>query len=102
MKSKSIFLSWSKCAFAKLYRVVINILTGIFNTERIKELNQFQAGTNGISEEDNLNNLTANIPVGRLGKPEEFGYLVAFLASEFSSYITGSNIPIDGGLIKSL
>jgi 3-oxoacyl-[acyl-carrier protein] reductase len=98
-------VTWAKTLATEVAHngiTVNNILTGIFNTERIKELNQFQAGTNGISEEDNLNNLTANIPVGRLGKPEEFGYLVAFLASEFSSYITGSNIPIDGGLIKSL
>ena len=42
------------------------------------------------------------VPMKRIGKPEEYGYLVAFLASNFSSYITGANIPIDGGLIKSL
>jgi 3-oxoacyl-[acyl-carrier protein] reductase len=42
------------------------------------------------------------VPMKRIGNPEEYAYLVAFLASNFSSYITGTNIPIDGGLIKSL
>ena len=42
------------------------------------------------------------VPMKRIGNPEEYGYLVAFLSSNFSSYITGANIPIDGGLIKSL
>ena len=42
------------------------------------------------------------VPMKRIGDPEEYAYLVCFLASNFSSYITGANIPIDGGLIKSL
>jgi len=37
----------------------------------------------------------------RFGKPEEFGNLVAFLASDLAGYITGADIPIDGGLLKS-
>ena len=37
----------------------------------------------------------------RLGKPEEYANLVCFLVSEQASYITGTNIPIDGGLLKS-
>jgi 3-oxoacyl-[acyl-carrier protein] reductase len=42
------------------------------------------------------------VPVGRFGKPEEFGQLVAFLSSDLASYITGTNIPIDGGLLRSV
>ena len=42
------------------------------------------------------------VPLKRLGKPEEYGYLVNFLASDKASYITGSSIPIDGGLLKSI
>ena len=42
------------------------------------------------------------VPLGRIGKPEEFGYLISFLSSEYASYINGANIPIDGGLLKSI
>ena len=41
------------------------------------------------------------VPLGRIGNPEEFGFLVTFLSSENASYINGANIPIDGGLLKS-
>mgnify|MGYP002622237808 FL=1 len=42
-----------------------------------------------------------SVPMKRLGKPEEYANLVCFLASDQASYITGTNIPIDGGLLKS-
>jgi len=42
-----------------------------------------------------------SVPMKRLGKPEEYANLVCFLASNQASYITGTNIPIDGGLLKS-
>ena len=38
----------------------------------------------------------------KIGDPKEFGYLVAFLSSEYADYINGVNIPIDGGLLKSM
>ena len=44
----------------------------------------------------------AAIPVGRYGQPEEYGDAVAFLASTRASYITGSTIRVDGGLIASI
>jgi acetoacetyl-CoA reductase len=47
--------------------------------------------------EDVLNAIIANIPVGRLGKPEEIADVVAYLASSSSGFITGSNIDINGG-----
>jgi 3-oxoacyl-[acyl-carrier protein] reductase len=85
------------------FGITVNtILTGLFVTERIKQLNKIQADDKGISLEENLKLMTQEIPARRLGKPDEFGYLVAFLASNYASYITGTNISIDGGLIKSL
>jgi 3-oxoacyl-[acyl-carrier protein] reductase len=44
---------------------------------------------------------TADIPMGRIGTPEEFASMVVFLASERASYITGTVAQVDGGLIKS-
>jgi NAD(P)-dependent dehydrogenase (short-subunit alcohol dehydrogenase family) len=44
----------------------------------------------------------ARIPMGRYGTPEEVGRLIAFLASDASSYITGQNIRIDGGITRSV
>ncbi|MSQ32301.1 MAG: SDR family oxidoreductase, partial [Dehalococcoidia bacterium] len=42
------------------------------------------------------------VPLGRLGRPEELGSLVAFLASDRASYINGCTIQVDGGRIKSI
>jgi len=81
---------------------VNNILTGIFDTKRIVELNKLRAKTLGIPYQEVIKSQIEAIPVKRLGNPKEYGYLVSFLASEYAAYITGANIPIDGGLIKSL
>lgn len=102
---RSAVVMWAKTLsleVASFGITVNNILTGIFDTERIQQLNEFQAKEKQISIEENFKLITNDIPVGRLGKPEEFGYLVAFLASEYSAYINGVNLPIDGGLIKSI
>lgn len=72
---------------------VNNILTGNFLTDRIKHL---------YESKEALNKITNAVPSKRLGKPEEYGSLVAFLASEQAAFITGTSIQIDGGLIRSL
>ena len=41
------------------------------------------------------------VPLNRLGKIDEYGYLVSFLSSDKAAYINGTSIPIDGGLLKS-
>ncbi len=55
-----------------------------------------------MSEETVLKEMAQGIPMGRVGKPEELGTLVAFLASRQAAYITGTTIQIDGGLVRSL
>ena len=55
----------------------------------------------GISEAEVRATMEASVPAKRIGRPEEYANLVCFLASEQASYITGTNIPIDGGLLKS-
>ncbi|MGB0828591.1 MAG: SDR family oxidoreductase [Flavobacteriaceae bacterium] len=79
-----------------------NILTGYFDTERISQLNQEKAQKLGISPKEVRAAMEASVPTKRLGKPEEYANLVCFLASEQAGYITGTNIPIDGGLLRSI
>ncbi len=81
---------------------VNNILTGYFNTERINELNSEKARKLNIKIEEVFSAMENLVPLKRIGDPKEFAYLVTFLASEKASYINGINIPIDGGLLKSL
>ena len=81
---------------------VNNILTGYFDTERIAQLTAKKAEKLGISKSAVRQTMEEQVPAKRIGKPEEYGYLVGFLASDKAAYINGINIPIDGGLLKSL
>jgi 3-oxoacyl-[acyl-carrier protein] reductase len=79
-----------------------NIAPGRFDTARIRELDQARAHAQGITEEQARQAAIAQIPLGRYGRPEEFAYLAAFLASDKASYITGTTIQIDGGMVKGV
>ena len=81
---------------------VNNILTGFFNTERLNQLNSEKAKKFNVSTDEVFDKMSEMVPLKRIGEPEEFGYLVAFLASDYADYINGANIPIDGGLLKSM
>lgn len=87
---------------AKQGITVNNILPGYTRTERVEELATATAGREGITPRDVLARFEREIPMGRLGEPEEFAALAAFLASERASYITGQSFAVDGGWIKSL
>jgi len=82
--------------------LVNTVCPGAFETERHTALTQKRAAAEGISVEEVNRKRAKEIPVGRFGKPEEFGDLVAFLASECAAYITGTAIQIDGGVVRSL
>jgi len=85
------------------FQITVNsILTGYFDTDRITKLNATKAKQFKISEAEVRNQMESNVSLKRIGKPEEYGYLVAFLASANAAYITGTAIPIDGGLLKSI
>jgi 3-oxoacyl-[acyl-carrier protein] reductase len=73
---------------------VNTVVTGKFATDRLAE--------NEGSMENAERTARETIPARRLGLPEEFGDLVAFLASDRAAYINGTAIPIDGGLLRSV
>jgi 3-oxoacyl-[acyl-carrier protein] reductase len=81
---------------------VNNVLPGYTRTERVEQLAARLATLRGTSRDDAFAGWEREIPMGRLGDPREFAALVAFLASERASYITGTSIPVDGGWIKGL
>lgn len=98
---RSAVIAWSKTLSIEVaqHNVTINnILTGYFDTERIKNLIDHEAQQTNKSVEEIKKGREDKIPMKRLGKPEEYGHLVSFLASEYAFYITGTSIPLDGGL----
>jgi 3-oxoacyl-[acyl-carrier protein] reductase len=82
--------------------LVNNVCPGYTATDRLKELSAALAKQSGASEAEIEKRWTSQIPMGRLGQPEEFADAVVFLASERASYITGQSILIDGGFVKGL
>ncbi len=81
---------------------VNNVMPGYTRTERLDELAADIAERSGGSVDDAFAAWEGQIPLGRVGDPREFGALVAFLASERASYITGTSIAVDGGAVKGL
>jgi len=102
---RSSVISWAKTLSNDLGSndiTINNILTGYFDTERLKELNSEKAKKFNVEIDKLYETMKQQVPLKRIGDPKEFGFLVAFLASEQASYINGANIPIDGGLLKSI
>jgi 3-oxoacyl-[acyl-carrier protein] reductase len=81
---------------------VNNIAPGRIDTDRVRSLDRNRASTLGISEEEAKRAQIENIPLGRYGEPLELAALAVFLASDKASYITGTTIQVDGGLVKGL
>lgn len=69
-----------------------NLLPGKLDTDRIRSI-----APKGVSQEEHLRRMVSDIPAGRLGTPEEFGQICAFFCSVHAGYLTGQNIPVDGG-----
>ena len=102
---RSALAAWLKTAARAVAAdgVTVNgVMPGRIATPRIHELDSGRAEREGTTEDAVRAAHIGNIPAGRYGEPAELGALVAFLASERASYVTGQLVAVDGGLIAGL
>lgn len=82
--------------------LVNNVAPGMFHTRRHEELLESMAASEGKTIDAILAERVSQIPLQRMGDPSEHADLIAFLASEKASYITGATFVVDGGMIRGL
>ena len=102
---RSTLVSWSKTLAGEVGAegITVNVIVpGRIATNRVRELDEARAAREGKPVEQIVLNSTSAIPLRRYGEPEEYGSVVAFLASSKASYINGSMIRVDGGMIQSV
>jgi 3-oxoacyl-[acyl-carrier protein] reductase len=98
-------VGWSKTLAREVAAdgVTVNVVVpGRIATPRLRALDEARAKREGTTVDQVVSASTAAIPVGRYGDPEEYAAAVAFLASARASYITGTMLRVDGGLIPSI
>ena len=98
-------VGWSKTLASEVAKdgITANVVVpGRIATDRTRFLDEARAKREGRSVEEVVAENTASIPIGRFGKPEEYGAMVAFLSSEPAAYITGTIVRVDGGMIPSI
>lgn len=84
------------------YNILVNtVAPGRISTDRTAYLDQLKADKRGINKEQVVEESLRNIPLQRYGDPIEFAKVVCFLASDASSYMSGSTIMVDGGMVRS-
>ena len=97
--------NWSKTLASELgqYQITVNnVLPGATKTDRLVDLIQKKAHKQNQNKTIVSKEMLQSIPLGRFAEPAEVAYLVVFLCSEYANYISGVNIPVDGGRTKSL
>lgn len=97
--------NWSKSLAYELgpYGITVNnILPGYTMTDRLSNLMDQRAKDKNMNVDELIETYVEQIPVKRLATPDEIGNVVAFIASPAAGYISGINLPVDGGFLKSL
>ncbi|HTM24321.1 MAG TPA: SDR family oxidoreductase [Vicinamibacterales bacterium] len=84
-------------------RIRVNqIIPGRIDTDRIKQLDEIAAKKQGVTPDQAKAKSIATIPLERYGEPPEYARVAAFMLSDAASYMTGSTVQVDGGLIRSV
>ena len=86
--------------YGKYNILVNNVCPGYTLTQRFEQIARRRAAVEGKKIEEVYEGINREVPLGRVGRPEEFAALVVFLASERAGYITGSTIAVDGGAVR--
>jgi 3-oxoacyl-[acyl-carrier protein] reductase len=85
------------------YNILVNtVAPGRIATDRVDYLDQLKADRLGISKENVAKEAKSHIPLNRYGTPEEFAKVVTFLVSDACTYMTGSSLLVDGGMVKTI
>lgn len=97
--------NWSKTMANELavFGITVNnVLPGATHTQRLQSIMETKSANTKVAFDEVKEEMIEEIPMKRFAKPEEVANAIAFLASPAASYITGINVPVDGGRTGSL
>ncbi len=97
--------SWAKTLATELGpdRITVNnVLPGYTKTQRLEQILRDRAQASGKPEDEVARGMLATVPLGRFAEAAEIANVVAFLASPAAAYVSGINVPVDGGRTQSL